>query len=166
MSNFSHSEEESVEILKEKLLTLDKKLEKAIYSKTKVLYCSTKKSTCSNKIMKQWMQLFDSTENPSPNFIKLCEALKTITPTSFEADRAFYDAALFVTKLRIRLSDESINCREWKKPGKTETLFGTSISKTIEPVKYSKAAVINVYGGSEFQSRKLGLNVRFGVITG
>ncbi|GFU96062.1 uncharacterized protein TNCV_3776021 [Trichonephila clavipes] len=44
ISNSSHSEEESIEILKEKPLTLDeKKLEKAIYSKTKVLYCSTKK---------------------------------------------------------------------------------------------------------------------------
>ncbi|GFX06843.1 uncharacterized protein TNCV_1201581 [Trichonephila clavipes] len=39
----SHSEKESMEILKEKPLTLDEKLEKAIYSKTKVLYCSTKK---------------------------------------------------------------------------------------------------------------------------
>ncbi|GFW18763.1 hypothetical protein TNCV_1370171 [Trichonephila clavipes] len=53
ISNFSHSEEESMEILKEKPLTLDEKLEKAIYSKTKVLYCSTKKSTSLNKIMKQ-----------------------------------------------------------------------------------------------------------------
>ncbi|GFT53407.1 hypothetical protein TNCV_3324111 [Trichonephila clavipes] len=30
--------------------------------------------------MKQEMQLFDSTENPLPNIIKLCEALKTIPP--------------------------------------------------------------------------------------
>ncbi|GFX29132.1 uncharacterized protein TNCV_3216671 [Trichonephila clavipes] len=43
ISNFSHSEEESIEILKEKPLALDEKLEKAIYSKTKVLYCSTTK---------------------------------------------------------------------------------------------------------------------------
>ncbi|GFS82335.1 uncharacterized protein TNCV_3340501 [Trichonephila clavipes] len=43
ISNSSHSEEESIEILKEKPLTLDEKLDKAIYSKTKVLYCSTKK---------------------------------------------------------------------------------------------------------------------------
>ncbi|GFT79858.1 uncharacterized protein TNCV_4597791 [Trichonephila clavipes] len=34
ISNSSHSEEESIEILKEKPLTLDEKLEKAIYSKT------------------------------------------------------------------------------------------------------------------------------------
>ncbi|GFX71066.1 uncharacterized protein TNCV_3648311 [Trichonephila clavipes] len=110
ISNSSHSEEESIEILKEKPLTLDEKLEKAIYSKTKVLYCSTKKSTSFNKIMKQETQLFDSTENPSPNIIKLCDALKTIPPTSVEAERAFSTAGLFVTKLRTRLSDKSINC--------------------------------------------------------
>ncbi|GFW81183.1 uncharacterized protein TNCV_4805511 [Trichonephila clavipes] len=91
ISNSSHSEEESMEILKEKPLMLDakKKLEKAINSKTKVLYCSTKKSTSFNKIKKREMQLFDSTENPSPYIEKLCEALKTIPPTSFEAERAF-----------------------------------------------------------------------------
>ncbi|GFV96528.1 uncharacterized protein TNCV_459311 [Trichonephila clavipes] len=43
ISNSSHSEEESMETLKQKPLTLDEKLEKAIYCKTKVLYCSTKK---------------------------------------------------------------------------------------------------------------------------
>ncbi|GFT15875.1 uncharacterized protein TNCV_3314621 [Trichonephila clavipes] len=110
ISNSSHSEEESMEILKEKPLTLDEKLEKAIYSKTKVLYCSTKKSTSFNKIMKQEMQLFDSTENPSPNIIKLWDALKTIPPTSVEAERAFSAAGLFVTKLRTKLSEKSINC--------------------------------------------------------
>ncbi|GFX83272.1 hypothetical protein TNCV_4988661 [Trichonephila clavipes] len=57
--------------------------------------------------MKQEMQLFDSTENPSPNIIKLCDALKIISPTSVEAERAFSAAGLFVTKLRARLSDKS-----------------------------------------------------------
>ncbi|GFT67811.1 hypothetical protein TNCV_4517931 [Trichonephila clavipes] len=52
--------------------------------------------------MKQEMQLFDSTENPSPNIIKLCDALKTIPPASVEAERAFSAAGLFVTKLRTR----------------------------------------------------------------
>ncbi|GFU33660.1 uncharacterized protein TNCV_2830351 [Trichonephila clavipes] len=110
ISNSSRSEEESIEIFEEKPLTLDEKLEKAIYSKTKVLYCSTKKSTSFNQIMKQEMQLFDSTENPSPNIIKLCDALKTNPPTSVETERAFSAAGLFVTKLRTRLSDKSINC--------------------------------------------------------
>ncbi|GFX73540.1 uncharacterized protein TNCV_2342451 [Trichonephila clavipes] len=96
--NSSHSEEESIEVFERK--SSDQKLEKAIYSKTKVLYCSTKKSTSFNKIIKQEMQLFDSTENPSPNIIKPWDALKTIPPTSVEAERAFYAAGLFVTKLR------------------------------------------------------------------
>ncbi|GFW50613.1 transposable element Tc3 transposase [Trichonephila clavipes] len=107
ISNSSHSEEESMEILKEKPQALDEKLEIAIYSKTKILYCSTKKSTSFNKIMKQEMQLFGSTENPSPNIIKLCEALKTFPLTSVEAKRAFSAAGLFVTKLRTMLSDKS-----------------------------------------------------------
>ncbi|GFW77924.1 uncharacterized protein TNCV_3911341 [Trichonephila clavipes] len=49
ISNASNSEEKSMEILQEKPLTFDEKLEKAIYPKTKVLYCSTKKSTSFNK---------------------------------------------------------------------------------------------------------------------
>ncbi|GFS69405.1 uncharacterized protein TNCV_4012021 [Trichonephila clavipes] len=110
IANSSHSEEENIAILKEKPLTLDEKLEKAINSKIKVLYCSTKKFTSFNKIMKQEMQLFDSTENPSPNIIKLCYAIKTIPPTSVKAERAFSAVGLFVTKLRTSLSDKSINC--------------------------------------------------------
>ncbi|GFU40854.1 hypothetical protein TNCV_2466561 [Trichonephila clavipes] len=57
--------------------------------------------------MKQEMHLFDSTENSSPNIIKLCRALKTIPPMSIEAERAFSAAGLFVTKLRTRLSDKT-----------------------------------------------------------
>ncbi|GFX01425.1 uncharacterized protein TNCV_1863991 [Trichonephila clavipes] len=76
ISNSSHSEE-SMEILKEKPLMLEEKLENQIYSKTKVLYCSNKKSTSFNKIMKEEIQLFNLTGNPSPKIIKLCEALKT-----------------------------------------------------------------------------------------
>ncbi|GFT33124.1 uncharacterized protein TNCV_1264851 [Trichonephila clavipes] len=92
-----------------KPLMLDEKLVKAIDSKTKV-FCPTKKRTSFNKIMKQETQLFESTENPSVNIIKLCETLKTIPPTSVEAERVFSAARLLVTKLRTRLSDKSINC--------------------------------------------------------
>ncbi|GFV23066.1 uncharacterized protein TNCV_5101621 [Trichonephila clavipes] len=87
--NSSHSEEENMEILKEKRPTLDEKLENAIDSKAKVLYCSTKKSTSFNKLMKQKLQLLDSTENPSPYIVKLCEAIKTIPSTPVEAEGAF-----------------------------------------------------------------------------
>ncbi|GFX22076.1 5'-3' exonuclease PLD3 [Trichonephila clavipes] len=51
------------------------------------------------------MQLFDSIKNPSPN-IKLCETLKTIPPTSIEAERVFSAVGSFVTKLGARLSDK------------------------------------------------------------
>ncbi|GFU44407.1 uncharacterized protein TNCV_1505441 [Trichonephila clavipes] len=105
ISNSSHSGEEGMVILKEDPLTFDEKLKKAIYSKTKALYCSNKKSTSFNKIRKQVIQLIDSIRNPSPNIIKLCEALKIIPPTSTEYERAFSAAGLFVTKLRTRLSD-------------------------------------------------------------
>ncbi|GFW62572.1 uncharacterized protein TNCV_85741 [Trichonephila clavipes] len=100
-----------MEILKEKPPALDEKLEKAIYSKTKVLYRSTKESTSFNKIVKQEMQLFDSTENSLSDIIKLYEVLKTIPPTSVEGERAFSAAGLFVTKLRTRRSDKSIRKR-------------------------------------------------------
>ncbi|GBL93311.1 hypothetical protein AVEN_219452-1 [Araneus ventricosus] len=59
LSNSSHSEEESPEILDERSLTLYVKLEKAIHSKTKVLLCLTSKSFNLNKIGKQELQLFD-----------------------------------------------------------------------------------------------------------
>ncbi|GFT55745.1 uncharacterized protein TNCV_4736511 [Trichonephila clavipes] len=91
ISNSSHSEEDSIEILKEKPLT-DEKLEKAIYCTTKKSFIlfNQKKSTSFNKIMRQEMQLFDSTENPSPNIIKLCDALKTIPPTSVVKPREHF----------------------------------------------------------------------------
>ncbi|GFX41378.1 probable RNA-directed DNA polymerase from transposon X-element [Trichonephila clavipes] len=41
------------------------------------------------------MQLVDSSANPSPNIIKLREALKTIPPASVEAEIAFSEAGLF-----------------------------------------------------------------------
>ncbi|GFX19515.1 hypothetical protein TNCV_2074241 [Trichonephila clavipes] len=52
--------------------------------------------------MKQEKQLFNLTENPSPNNIRLCDALKTIPLTSVEAEGVFSAAGLFVTKLRTR----------------------------------------------------------------
>ncbi|PRD30906.1 UNVERIFIED_CONTAM: hypothetical protein NCL1_24992 [Trichonephila clavipes] len=56
--------------------------------------------------MKQEMQLFNLTENTSPNIIKSREALKTVTPTSVEA-YVFSAAGLFVTKLRTRLNEKT-----------------------------------------------------------
>ncbi|GFW30565.1 hypothetical protein TNCV_455031 [Trichonephila clavipes] len=63
-------------------------------------WSGTKKSASFNKIVKQGIQLFDSTENPSPKIITLCEALKTIPQTSVEAEKALSAAGVFVPKLR------------------------------------------------------------------
>ncbi|GBN33479.1 hypothetical protein AVEN_61275-1 [Araneus ventricosus] len=63
------------------------------------LRCSTSKSSSLSKIVKQKLQLFDSTENISSNIIKLGEDLKTIPPTSSEDERAFSASELFITKL-------------------------------------------------------------------
>ncbi|GBM54338.1 hypothetical protein AVEN_259201-1 [Araneus ventricosus] len=63
-----------------------------------------------SEIVKKVLQLFGSKENRLSNIIKLAEALKTIPPTSTEAERTFSAAGLFITKLRTRLNDESIDC--------------------------------------------------------
>ncbi|GBM73469.1 hypothetical protein AVEN_132113-1 [Araneus ventricosus] len=85
------------------------KLETVIHSKTKVLRCSTSKSFSLSKIVKQELQLLDSPEYRSANIIKLRVALKAIPPTSAESERTFSAAGLFITKLRTRLNDKSID---------------------------------------------------------
>ncbi|GBO46427.1 hypothetical protein AVEN_178886-1 [Araneus ventricosus] len=107
LSNSSHSEEESTETLEEKSSMLYQKLEKVIHSKSKVQRCSTSKSSSLRKIVKQELQLFDSTENLSSKIIKLGKALKTIPSTSAETEREFSAAGFFITKLRTKLRDKS-----------------------------------------------------------
>ncbi|GBM76374.1 hypothetical protein AVEN_165976-1 [Araneus ventricosus] len=107
LSISSHSEEKLKETLDDKSSALYEKLQKAIHSKTKVLRCSTSKRSILSKIVQQEFQLLDATENRSSNIIKLCEALKTIPPTSTDDERAFSVAGLFITKLRTRLRDKT-----------------------------------------------------------
>ena len=56
------------------------------------------------------MALFEANGNKS-KYLNLVvdRALRTIPPTSVEAERAFSAAGLFVTKLRARLSVKSID---------------------------------------------------------
>ncbi|GBM98150.1 hypothetical protein AVEN_167422-1 [Araneus ventricosus] len=61
LSNSSHSEEESPETLEDKSLTLCEKLGKTIHAKA--LCCSTRKSSSFSKIVKQELQLSDSTNS-------------------------------------------------------------------------------------------------------
>ena len=55
------------------------------------------------------MTLFEANGNKSKCFNIVDRALKTSPPTSVEAERAFSAAGLFVTKLRARLSEKSID---------------------------------------------------------
>lgn len=91
-------------------MILKERLDNAIQIKTKVMKCSNNVNYSLKTIVKQELQLFDSTTNRSSNIDKLAQALKTIPPSSVEAERAFSSAGLFITKLRTKLSDKSIDC--------------------------------------------------------
>ena len=62
----------------------------------------------SQHIVKE-LAVFELTKERTNNISKLYEAVKSVPPTSVEAERAFSAACLFITKLRSRLSDKSIN---------------------------------------------------------
>ena len=55
------------------------------------------------------MSLFEATNKRPKNLEKLYHTLLKIKPTSVEPERAFSAMGLFVTKLRNRLNDESLN---------------------------------------------------------
>ena len=59
--------------------------------------------------IKQEMNLFEATKKPSTKLELLFNALLSIPPTSVEVERAFFAAGLFVTKMRSRLRDKSLN---------------------------------------------------------
>lgn len=61
------------------------------------------------KILSKEFALFETTKVRPENLQRLYLALGTIQPTSVEAERAFSVCGLFVTKLRNRLSEKSIN---------------------------------------------------------
>jgi hypothetical protein len=65
--------------------------------------------TQTEKIVKKEMTLFEATKKRPENLEKLFKALKTIPPTSIEAERAFSSAGIFITKLRNRLSPTTID---------------------------------------------------------
>ena len=53
--------------------------------------------------------IFEATGEMTMTIKRLFDALKSIPPTSIEAERAFSAVGLFITKLRTRLADKSIN---------------------------------------------------------
>ena len=60
------------------------------------------------EILKQEMNVFEATKKRPIKLELLFNVLLSIPPTSVEAERAFSAAGLLVTKLRSRLSDESL----------------------------------------------------------
>ena len=55
--------------------------------------------------LKKELSIFDATQELPPTH----DALKSIPPTTVEAERAFSAAGLFVTKMRCRLGDKIID---------------------------------------------------------
>ena len=62
-----------------------------------------------DKHLAKEFDLFDATGQRTTNIDLLLYALKSISPTSVESERSFSAAGLFVTKLRTRLSDRSVD---------------------------------------------------------
>ena len=62
-----------------------------------------------NKHFALELAVFESARERTNNIFNLYEAQKSAPPKSVEAERAFSAAGLFITKLRRRLKDKSIN---------------------------------------------------------
>ena len=59
--------------------------------------------------IKREFSSFDATGTLPPTLAQIFRTLKAIPPTSVEAERSFSAAGLFLTKLRSRLNDESLD---------------------------------------------------------
>ena len=55
------------------------------------------------------LNIFEITLERTKNVSKLHQALKTIIPTSVEAERTFSAAGLFLTKIRSRMANKNLN---------------------------------------------------------
>ena len=97
---------EDVEIRSSPILLADQ-LERAIQNST--THVRTPKEDIGFLSLIKEMALFEATGDKSKNISSIEEVLNTIPPTSVEAERAFSAAGLFVTKLRSRLSENSVD---------------------------------------------------------
>ena len=86
--------------------TLSEKLEAAIRMSTVPTKIDLNDFTAIQKEMK----VFEATKKRTENLELLYQALRSIPATSIESERAFSAAGLFITKLRSRISNDSINC--------------------------------------------------------
>ena len=62
-----------------------------------------------DKHLSKEFDIFDATGQRTTNIDLLLDALKSILPMSVESERSFSAAGLFVTKLRTRLSNRSMD---------------------------------------------------------
>ena len=77
-------------------MTLSEKLQNIIDKCNEVAKCS---NTERNKHFAEELEVFESTKERTNNISKLYEALKSVPPTSVQAEAAFSAAGLFITKL-------------------------------------------------------------------
>lgn len=75
----------------------------------------TSESSMTHSVIRKEMALFDASSKRPENLQKLFKALKTIKPTSVESERAFSGLGWFVSKLRTRLQDKSIEAMSFLK---------------------------------------------------
>ena len=92
-------------------LSLVQKMEKRIKNQVKPasLTSATTGRTINLKTVQKEFDLFDATGERTPRMLKIMRAIETIPPTSVEAERAFSAAGLFITKLRTRLNNRSVD---------------------------------------------------------
>ena len=100
----TESEEES-----QTTVSLQVQLQQEIDACMKIPDAEEKTGNDLQKIIAKEFALFEATKVRPKNLQCLYLALGTIPPTSVEAERAFSVCGTFVTKVRNRLSDKSIN---------------------------------------------------------
>ena len=88
-------------------MSLTEKLDAAI--KSAVIEKSEPLDNNNTKHLQKELNIFEVTGEKTNNIRFLIDALKTVPPTSIESERAFSAAGLFITNLRTRLSDRSID---------------------------------------------------------
>ncbi len=87
-------------------LSMQEELEKAIQSVGKEVLAEKNPT---KKLLKKEFELYAASSVKPPNLEALSQALNSVQPTSVEAERAFSACGLFLTKMRSRLSDSTIN---------------------------------------------------------
>ena len=97
--------EASNEEIESSELSLSEKLEQAI----KQSMGSSSSSSDRNIHISKELEVFEITSERTKNIDLLYDTIQSVPPTSVESEMTFSAAGLFVTKLRTRLSDKSIN---------------------------------------------------------